>query len=212
MPCSSGSTQAQPGGAGLVRLLPTRGVLRNLRLPRPLPVVPGLALAAPQTPQGHLEADPPPLLPRRIMAGQPRPDTAQPHHGRHQPLPLPGRSHPGPLASRRITHHGAPPWTYGEPVAVKAARRVREAVRGNGPVERPAPRLGPTSQRAPATPITRPGGATPTAVHAMPDGGHRRPATRPSRRLASRASAGRSTSTESRAPPAADNEGGCAAG
>jgi hypothetical protein len=45
-----------------------------------------------------------------------------------------------------------PPGTYGEPVAVKAARRVREAVRGNGPVERPAPRLGPTSQRSSATP------------------------------------------------------------
>ena len=40
----------------------------------------------------------------------------------------------------------SPPGTYGEPVAVKAARRVREAVRGNGPVERPEPRPGPTSQ------------------------------------------------------------------
>src|SRR3954468_1294673 len=43
-----------------------------------------------------------------------------------------------------------PPGTYGEPVAVKVARRVREAVRGNGPVERPEPRPGPTSQRAAA--------------------------------------------------------------
>ena len=48
------------------------------------------------------------------------------------------------------THFGA----YGEPVAVKAARRVREAVRGNGPVERPEPRPGPTSQHSPSTPIT----------------------------------------------------------
>jgi hypothetical protein len=46
-----------------------------------------------------------------------------------------------------------PPGTYGEPVAVKVARRVREAVRGNGPVERPEPRPGPTSQHAPPTPI-----------------------------------------------------------
>src|SRR5439155_1853888 len=54
---------------------------------------------------------------------------------------LPGRpQHKPPPAD--------PPGTYGEPVAVKAARRVREAVRGNGPVERPEPRLGPTSQRA----------------------------------------------------------------
>ena len=43
-----------------------------------------------------------------------------------------------------------PPGTYGEPVAVRVARRVREAVRGNGPVERPEPRPGPTSQHAPA--------------------------------------------------------------
>ena len=59
-------------------------------------LVPGLALAASQTPQGHLEGHPPPRPPRRIVAGQPQPGTAQPHHGRHQPLPLPGRSHPGP--------------------------------------------------------------------------------------------------------------------
>jgi hypothetical protein len=44
---------------------------------------------------------------------------------------------------------------------VKAARRVREAVRGNGPVERPEPRPGPTSQHAaaasgaPVAPATR---------------------------------------------------------
>ena len=45
---------------------------------------------------------PPPPLPRRIMASQPQPGTAQPHHGRYQPLPLPGRSHPDTLASHRI--------------------------------------------------------------------------------------------------------------
>jgi hypothetical protein len=52
------------------------------------------------------------------------------------------------------THLG----TYGEPVAVKVARRVREAVRGNGPVERPEPRPGPTSQRtaAPSSAATAP--------------------------------------------------------
>ena len=56
-----------------------------------------------------------------------------------QPSRHPGRPpHSHPQAD--------PPGTYGEPVAVKAARRVREAVRGNGPVERPAPRPGPASQ------------------------------------------------------------------
>jgi len=83
----------------------------DLRLPAPLPVVPGLALAASQAPQGHREEHPPPLLPLRIVAGQPQPGTAQPHHGRHQPLPLPGRSHPDTLAGHRIatirqTHQG----------------------------------------------------------------------------------------------------------
>ena len=33
------------------------------------------------------------------------------------------------------------------------ARRVREAVRGNGPVERPTPRLGPTSQHSSPAPV-----------------------------------------------------------
>ena len=90
---------AQPGGAGLVWLLPARGVLRDLCLPRPLPVVSGLALATPQTPQDHLEGHPPPLLPQRIMAGQPQSGTAQPHHGRHQPLPLRSRPTPWPATA-----------------------------------------------------------------------------------------------------------------
>jgi len=59
------------------------------------------------------------------------------------------------------SHHQAdPPGTYREPVAVKVARRVREAVRGNGPVEKPAPRPGPTSQR----PTAASGAAAATAA------------------------------------------------
>ena len=54
-----------------------------------------------------------------------------------------------------------PSGAYGEPVAVKVARRVREAVRGNGPVERPEPRPGPTSQRPAATSSAAPSPATP---------------------------------------------------
>jgi hypothetical protein len=41
---------------------------------------------------------------------------------------------------------GKPTWDLREPVAVQAARRIGEVVRGHGPVERPEPRLGPTSQ------------------------------------------------------------------
>jgi len=53
-----------------------------------------------------------------------------------------------PLAGLGLrTSH--PLGTCGEPGAQKRARRVREAVRENGPVERPAPRPGPTSQLTP---------------------------------------------------------------
>ena len=80
----------------------------------------------------HLEADPPPLLPRQIMAGRPQPDTAQPHHGRHQPLPLPGRSHPGPLASLHINPPRRPTWD------LRRARcgESRPAGAGSGPRKR----------------------------------------------------------------------------
>jgi hypothetical protein len=42
--------------------------------------------------------------------------------------------------------------TATSPATYFTARPVREAVRANGPVERPAPRLGPTSQRPPSAP------------------------------------------------------------
>ena len=159
-------------------------------------------------PKDHLEGHPPPLLPRRIMAGQPQPGTAQPHHGRHQPLPLPGRSHPDTLAGHRIPSPASPPGTYGEPVAVKAARRVREAVRGNGPVERPEPRLGPTSQRSPAA-STR--SARPLPYDPFPTAHNRdpqRPTTRPARRADPRVSAGRMRCAEFLAPTGELNASG----
>jgi len=74
----------------------------------------------------------------------------QPREGRHHPLPLPGRSHPHSLAGQGRGQPAAPCGTCGEPGALKGARRVREAARGNGPVERPEPRLGPTSPGSPA--------------------------------------------------------------
>ena len=46
-----------------------------------------------------------------------------------------------------MNDHTSTDRTCGEPGALKGARRVREAARGNGPVERPAPRPGPTSPR-----------------------------------------------------------------
>ncbi|MEJ7703170.1 MAG: hypothetical protein WKF47_05740 [Geodermatophilaceae bacterium] len=57
-----------PDDTRLVRLLPARLVVSNLRLPQPLRVVDGLALAAAQTSPVHLEATAPPVLPRRLVA------------------------------------------------------------------------------------------------------------------------------------------------
>ena len=54
--------------AGLVRLLPARRVLRDLRLPEPLRVADGVAMVTAQTPPEHLEATTPPVLPRRMVA------------------------------------------------------------------------------------------------------------------------------------------------
>ena len=64
----------------------------------------------------------------------------------HHALPLPGNSHPDSVARPRDEDTTqAPNGTCGAPGARKRARRVREAARGNGPVERPEPRPGPTS-------------------------------------------------------------------
>ena len=58
--------------AGLVRLLPARGVQRDLRLPEPLHVAHGVRMAAAQTPRIDVEGTPPPLLRRRLVASQRR--------------------------------------------------------------------------------------------------------------------------------------------
>ena len=61
-------TQVQPGDHRLVRLLPARRIVGKLRLPGPLHVDNGLALATTQTPPAHLEAPAPPVLPWRLVA------------------------------------------------------------------------------------------------------------------------------------------------
>ena len=132
----------------LVRLLPAGCVGRNLRLPRPLRGVAGRTVAATQTRPDHLEGTAPPPLRQWMVASQPGTATVQPRDSAHHALPIPGSSHPVPLAGLGLrTSH--PLGTCGEPGAQKRARRVREAVRENGPVERPAPRPGPTSQLTP---------------------------------------------------------------
>ena len=94
------------------------------------------------------------------MASQSGPGTAQPHHGRHQPLPLPGRSHPGPLAGRRITHHGTPTWD------LRRARcgESRPAGSGSGPRKRRGRKTG----TAPRTDFTTPTAHTDPCTSAHP--------------------------------------------
>lgn len=86
------------GAQRLVRLLPARRVQRDLRLPELLHVAPGRELVAPQTPPGHLEGSPPPLLRRRMVADIGRKAAVQPGQGNHHALPLPRNSHPDPVA------------------------------------------------------------------------------------------------------------------
>ena len=108
---------AQPGATRLVRLLPARRVRRRLRRPGPLHPGPVLAMGTAQTPPDHREGHPPPLLQQRMVAGHHRDRTVQPGQGRHHTLPLPGNSHPGPMASQRMNHHDNPKGTCGQPGA-----------------------------------------------------------------------------------------------
>ena len=129
--------QLNPALQGLVRLLPARRVQPHLRLPELLHVAAGRQLAAAQTPPVHLEGPPPPLLRRRMVARLGATITVQPGQGSHHALPLPGNSHPRSLAQPGMRNHTQDPdRACRAPGARKRARRVREAVRGNGPVDK----------------------------------------------------------------------------
>ena len=56
----------------------------------------------PQTPPGHLETTPPPLLRWRMVAGHNRSGAVQPGEGAHHALPIPGRSDPRCVAGHRM--------------------------------------------------------------------------------------------------------------
>jgi hypothetical protein len=100
-------------------------------------VASGREVVAPQTPPVHLEGHPPPLLRRRMVAGLGRKATVQPGKGSHHALPLPGSSDPDTVADHELRNQAqAPDRTCGAPGARKRARRVREAVQGNGPVDK----------------------------------------------------------------------------
>ena len=81
----------------------------------------------------------------RMVAGHDGTGAVQPGEGAHHALPIPGSSDPGSVAGHGMRNHTSPDGACGAPVARKRARRVREAARGNPPVETPAGRPGSTS-------------------------------------------------------------------
>jgi hypothetical protein len=98
---------------------------------------------------GDLEADPPSVLRRRMVTSHHGEGPLRPLHSDHPQVPAPGTKIPprGRSLDELITQ--APTALVESPLSRATyftARRVREATRGNGPAERPAPRLGPTSQ------------------------------------------------------------------
>ena len=103
-------------------------------------------MVAPQTPPDHLEGSPPPLLRGRMVAGHGRTDRCSTRR-RCAPRATDTGEQPSRLRGRsRDEDHTSPNGTCGAPVARKRARRVREAARGNPPVETPAGRPGSTSR------------------------------------------------------------------
>src|SRR5512132_3369828 len=97
---------AQSGAAGLVRLLPPRGVQPHLRLPGGLRLASDPPLAAAPAPPQQLE-DPAPSLPPRMAPDAGRGGDVPAQHGAGLPLPLPGPPHPDPMGDRDGTDRKA---------------------------------------------------------------------------------------------------------
>ena len=113
----SAPAPAQPGAAGLVRLLPLRAIVTDLPIPTPLHLAPGHRMAATQVPETELAlaATPPPP---RLVADRQGHGALQPGGGQHHSLPLPGRAHRDPLAVRpdRLARCGRLPRATAIPV------------------------------------------------------------------------------------------------
>src|SRR5260221_216156 len=71
----------------------------------------------------------------------------QPGENAHDAVSIPGNSDPDSVAGRGMRNHTTRNGACGAPVARKRARRVREAARGNPPVE--------NTGRAPRVDLTR---------------------------------------------------------
>src|SRR3954447_24716794 len=83
----------------MVQLLPSRRVLADVRLRRPLRLLADRRLA-PQTTRRAQHAHPGPPLPPRLEDPRRRDRDVPAPPGQHRALPLPGRTHPDPLVER----------------------------------------------------------------------------------------------------------------
>ena len=135
---------AQPGAAGLDHLLPARRVQADLQLPRRTTRGDGSSdgcAASTAVPTGSSSDG------ATCHTGGARPtavDAVQPASVPVTRYRYRGTKIPTPWTSGQTPSHDPATRTRGEPDAVEAARPVREAGRGNGPAETPAPRPGPT--------------------------------------------------------------------
>src|SRR4051812_14633913 len=100
----------------MVQLLPSRRVLADLQLRRPLRLLADRRLA-PQTTLRAEHAHPGPPLPPRLEDQRRRDRDVPALQGQHRALPLPGRTHPDPMVERndnRITRtSGMNTWRAG---------------------------------------------------------------------------------------------------
>ena len=95
----------EPGAAGLVQLLPSRRVVADLQLRRPLRLLADRRLA-PQTTRRAGHAHPGPPLPPRMEDSRRRDRDVPTLPGQHRALPLPGRSHPDTMDERTDNRTG----------------------------------------------------------------------------------------------------------
>src|SRR6266568_5127187 len=141
----------QPGPGRVGELLPSRSVQSRLRRGRPPRVAPHHALATAQAQiralrHRHARTTPALLRTRHLAVRMQRGQVHRRVRRAGHPLPLPRQHHPDPVGtpagdSTQLNPAGK---TRGAPGAVRAARRVRRAGRGNPPGAILAGRPGPT--------------------------------------------------------------------
>src|ERR1017187_1815123 len=117
----------------------------DLQLPEVLPVETGRQVAGTQASANPMETTTPTL---RHVAQRRGRGVVRPGESQRQALLLPGNEDRDTMAEHSMRQNTRPAGAWGAPGALRGARRVREAIRGNPPMATPAGRPGSTS-RAP---------------------------------------------------------------